>query len=101
MSEQRKIPKLDLWYHRYKAYRKKYRPLKAFWRGVVMGELHSYTSTIVADELDLFQELIEVKVESVALVVRRSNQSVTIPSDATGVFEDVSNTNSPTDLERH
>lgn len=64
MSEQRQIPKLDLWYHRYKAYRKKYRPLKAFWRGVVLSELYSYSSTILKDEIVLFQDLVEVtKVE--------------------------------------
>lgn len=71
MSEQRKLPKLPLLYHRYKAYRQKYRPFKAFWRGVVMGELYTYSSTMLEDEKELLQVLIGIKVESVTLVVPR------------------------------
>ena len=71
MSEQRKIPKLNLWHHRYKAYRQKYRPFKAFWRGVVMGELYTYSCAMLEDEKELLQGLIGIKVESVTLVVPR------------------------------
>lgn len=68
MAITRKIPKLNLWYHRYKAYRKKYRPFKAFWRGVVMGEMYSYSSSImVEDETELLGQLVHVEVVSVEL----------------------------------
>ena len=38
MTAQR-MPLRAIWRIRYRAYRTKYRPAKAFWRGVVIGEL--------------------------------------------------------------
>lgn len=38
-NRQERIPLRALWSVRYQAYRTRYRPLKALWRAVVLGEL--------------------------------------------------------------
>lgn len=64
--ESRKIPRLELWRGRYRAYRHKYGRLRAFWRGIVLAEL-GLAYWIRDDEIELVQHLVTVEVVGVEL----------------------------------
>lgn len=70
-SENKRIPLRQLWGIRYRAYRHKYGRLKAFLKGIVLGEIAMRLPKLGAhgiiqqDELDLLQHLVRVELSSV------------------------------------
>lgn len=70
MAEEKKIPRLELWPPRYRAYRRKYGRFKAFWRGVVLAELGP-ARWILDDEIELMQHLVTVEAVGVELRLTR------------------------------
>lgn len=70
MSESNKIPRKILWRMRYQAYRRKYGRWKAFWRGIVLGEVTFCFPRLMwlwEDECALMEHLVKVEQVSVEL----------------------------------
>ena len=72
-SKNKRIPLRQLWGVRYRAYRHKYGPLKAFFRGIVLGEIAiripklRIQQILRQDEIDLMQHLVRFEISSVEL----------------------------------
>ena len=80
-----KFSRIKLYRIRYRAYRHKYGPLRAWWRGVILTMLYLYSSSILEDERELMQHLITPTVKVVEmskpLSLRLPNISVVMPRD--------------------
>ena len=62
-----KFSRIKLYRIRYRAYRHKYGPLRAFWRGIVLSALYLYSSSILKDERELLPHLIHAEAISVEI----------------------------------